>query len=844
MNILRFEFRKLWRQKKVLWLFLFVFVCSGAVWGQNLSQQSLVKERALEKISFWVKNTDDLYRDLKLLEREGSLNELQHKQLEHVNSMANAFFQWKSAISNERWDEIPGYEYEFLTNMQQFEQVGGMFQSLQGIDRDKAIRKNDWLRAHDLAYEDEVSSLAPALFIKKSTAILLGVASVVVLLLLFGTIITAEHEQRTWLTLRTQPIANWQRIIGKYVSLLFVLVVFLAIVLGVGLLIPVIFGHQAMNFQYPQLMTTGDTFVIISTAYYVTRAILLFVCASMVVFSLILLISTRVKNSYITMVLTGSIILFGFVITHTNTALQSPFNPFQYLRFSQVLAEIPQSADWFYLLGAMLWSVLLLVGAVLLPERETGLFQSSKSNEPFRDGKTHTMPHPVKKIVIFEWRKMRRQGLMKQLAIILSLLVVIGYLIISQQAHQQEVAYIASLQLEAEQIEHGTIPMFQEMSVEYRKIVQAAEESGDEAGSDNFNLLVDENDKAIEYFHTLVARIQAALTAYDHQKWQPFYDYQLFQNQSDNGELESGNFSGSRKNTYGSLTIKASMAEKKWLMERHIQPVFSGAYIPTIYQYWDDNLLKEKKEWQEANRKVDNSGLFSLYLYFDSYLYFVPMVLLFFLVGAGFAGERGRKATLHLLKTQPIAEKHILLGKLIHALLTVLLGCVWIFGWVVAVATIFNRFGDWNYPILHYDSKSVTELPTYDGMRAVEGGFHFVPLGDYVMESVVLLLAVLVFFIVLSICLSLIVRSLLGVFSAVLAFGSAGYFVSVYLLPVMAHLSPFTYLNVAKITNGEVATLVNNPGIHALTGIIVLLVATIVLIVIGYVLLGRKRQIV
>ena len=79
-------------------------------------------------------------------------------------------------------------------------------------------------------------------------------------------------------------------------------------------------------------------------------------------------------------------------------------------------------------------------------------------------------------------------------------------------------------------------------------------------------------------------------------------------------------------------------------------------------------------------------------------------------------------------------------------------------------------------------------------------------------------------------------------FSAVLAIGSAGYFASVYLLADMAHLLPFTYLNVAKITNGEVATLVENSGIDVLTGGFVLMVSTVLLIVAGYILLSRRSK--
>ena len=279
--------------------------------------------------------------------------------------------------------------------------------------------------------------------------------------------------------------------------------------------------------------------------------------------------------------------------------------------------------------------------------------------------------------------------------------------------------------------------------------------------------------------------------------------------------------------TISEFTLDASIEEKNWLMEHKIQPVFSGEFIPTIYSNWG-NRHKEKKEWEEENRKVDNSGLFILRIYFDQYFYFLPMVLFLFLFGAGFSSEKGKRATLQFLKTQPIAEKNVYLGKGIQATVTALFSSLGLFAFVILIATIFNRFGDWHYPILHYDSKVLVVSETYTGIKSVgQKGFHMVLLGDYLVESIALFVCILLFFIGLSILLSLFFKRQLAVFTTTILIGVTGYVGSSQLLSESAHLSPFTYLNIAKIINGEVSLLVNNPSVNFQTGSLVLLAGTL-----------------
>ena len=149
MKLFKFEMSKLWRQKKFLLLFIVVLIGISGIYLQNHFQQPKMGERAVENIMEYIGETDGLYAKLNALSRENMLDELQEQQYETTNAMATAFFQWKSAIYNENWHEIPQLENDFLTNLQAFEKAGGHFEPLQGMEKEIAIAKNEWLLSHN-----------------------------------------------------------------------------------------------------------------------------------------------------------------------------------------------------------------------------------------------------------------------------------------------------------------------------------------------------------------------------------------------------------------------------------------------------------------------------------------------------------------------------------------------------------------------------------------------------------------------------------------------------------------------------------------------------------------------
>ncbi|WP_115749448.1 ABC transporter permease [Oceanobacillus chungangensis] len=242
-------------------------------------------------------------------------------------------------------------------------------------------------------------------------------------------------------------------------------------------------------------------------------------------------------------------------------------------------------------------------------------------------------------------------------------------------------------------------------------------------------------------------------------------------------------------------------------------------------------------EWNKETQKVDNTGLFYVYTFFQSLIYLFPSLLLIILFGTGFAAEKWKVRTLYFLKTQPVSNFDLLMGKYMTSIAFTVgtsLGLIFL---MVIIGTIGNRFGDWSFPVLYYE--------TIRSSTSIEGDFHFINMGNYLVETSILFLASLVFLLTLSIFLSLFftntISSVIATFILAIGLHIAS---NLPQTSFMAHISPFTYLNVGKIANGEMATLLNNHLIQPWIGIISLLASTIIILAFSFLWiqkLGIKR---
>lgn len=839
MSLLKFELKKIWRQKKLVWLLAIVLLYISWSFYQNQKEQDLMGKEAEENLFSVVLKTDQLYAELLPVERENKLTEEQARQFDSLNIMSTAIFQWKSAIYGKRWDEIPQIENDFLSHLAKYEEAGGAFTALEGVAREKAIEKNAYLVEHELPYANETYPISPALQLNKIAPILLGPGGLLLLLLLFGNAYTSEKEQQTLLTLRTQPLRRWKLLMVKYVGLLVVMLFFLGIVAIGGWTIPVVFGDTFNDLLYPQFLETGDSFAIIPAWRNLLNVAILFIGAGAFLFALSILIGTQLRNSFSTIMLTGFFTMIGVVITDALPNIQTPWNPFQFFRADQFLSGMPVYPIWVYAFSALLWSVGMLIATGLLREGERGLFKADEELKPYRKGRIKHLGS-IWNNGLFEWRKSRRRGLVGQSLIVLSIAVIVGYFFFTDQVREKENESLGGLTSLVERTESETIPYYEDAIQAFEKLVAESNAKGED-GDFIYGHNIDTYHGYIEDAREEAALADRALNGYEKREWGPFYDYQLF---NDHNRLEG--LIEMKRHNYSPYTIfgyETAIAQKEWMKEHNIQPVFAGTYNPSIHDQWKEENRKEKKADEQRNRKVDHSGLFSLYMYFRDYLYFIPLLLFLLLVGAGFSGERGKRPTLHLLKTLPITKRSLFLGKVLFGSVVAIVSAVGVFLFTVLVGTVLNRFGDWMYPVLHYHSREEFQSFDFTGQRAFEGGYSFLPLGEYLLKALLLYCCVALFLIALTNVLGLFIRQPLVVHAITGLISGAGYLLS-WKMDDFAQYSPFLYLNIPKIVNGEILTLLNNPAISVYMGCAMLLGAAVILLGLAYIGLSFEKKLI
>ncbi|MCP1160638.1 ABC transporter permease subunit [Bacillus infantis] len=830
MKHIMFELKKLIRQKKFLWLFFIVLLYTMAVYFYHYQQYPEMKDRAYFVVQQLDVEARGVQTQLTLAQKETPENPLIAEQLTEVQGMLSSIFQWKVAVTEERWGDVPKPEGEFLSHLQAFLDSGGVFTGITQSEIQARLDKSRWLQKYNLPYEDEEYPLSAHLILKGGSSVFFGVIGLVLMVLLFGGSLSQEKEQNTWSTLATQLISRWRLAAGKYMSLLVSAVLFAVIVIGVSVLIPLVVHQQDLSMQYPVIAGSEDAAAIIPIYQFVLRAILFFVCASAFLFGLIFFFSSWTKNTFMSIMLTVFFSLAGFILTDMHAVLQRPFNPFRLLMADTLAMTVPSKTDFLYFLGALLWSSPLLIVAGRLLKKE-GKQRFSSIHRPFNKGRTQLASSILANFILFEWRKEKRKRLLLQVMAVLSVFIVLGSVILTYEKNESAEAYISGLEEEARVIEEELLPYYEEA------IGLSENSQGDKEYAEELKTV-------LNLYEERLGKVNKAVDGYYHYELAPLQEYHLFELQAANGEFDTNNISQSYVDLLGQFTVDVSLAEKQWMLEKQIDPIIAGEFNPTINTTWpheQPHLTKE--EWVTQNQKIDNSALYSLYYYFDHYFSYI-IVVFFFLLGGGLARERGKRAAIQFIRTQPVTGRQVFIGKLIAASSLSLLSWTVLVFLVVLAGAIANGFGDWLYPIVHYDSAAAVGSASYTGLSPAgwSTGFHLESLGRVVLENYALHSLVLVFLIVLSVFLSLFIKNQFSVLAVAAIVCISGYAASTKILSSFAHVLPFTYLNPAKVINGEMSVELNNPGIVFADGCWVMMGAVLVLGAAGYVVSGWDRR--
>lgn len=840
LNQIQFEIKKLIRRKKLVYLMMIITLFHLVFYLYNASNKDDVVERLYESTESIHLQVSEIDRDLNERHSKKQLNEPDVVHYKMIKEMKSALQNWRSAIYLEEFDQVPRYEQEFLNHTQAFLNAGGELTALDGINLEYAIQKNTWMVDHELAIEDERYPLSPHLFLNNSLKSLFGVLGIIILYLIFGNILSTEKEEQTWLILKTQPITKSTIILAKYFTLTLVLLFYLFYSIFIGVLIPLILSDHPLMLSYPQILMRGNEIIAISTLHDLFYKVLLFIGAGLTLFAFLLLLSVLFKKTLSTFLTSSFILISGYYVTDMIPTLQHPLNVFQLLRLEQIILEMENPIVWQYPIYAILWSTIFIISTKFLPERNEGLIEFKTDRKSFNSGKTSPSKGKLWHIVIFEWRKLLRKGSIIQALIILFLLFGFGYLFLHHTEETKEFEYFEGLNQEINRTKNILLPMYE---VDISNYMVELKNTDDESQREVLQVYIDGSRAFIQLYQKRIDTITDGIEGYQIGNWEPFYDQQLFYVKLVNGDFDE-QLHFIDHNFGQQFQYEVSIEEKKWLKEKEISPLFPGNFRLTIHDEYPDNPQGEinRQNWKEKNYKINASGLYSVFHFFEQYIFIVLLLLCLFLFGAGMSSEQGKKKTLYFLQTQPIARKSLFLGKTIFASLGTIVSILGIVSFIILLGTIFNRFGDWHYPILHYDTLGESASANYTGIITDfhNYGFHFIPLGNYLIECLFLLVLITFFTIVLANFLSLFIQNQFAVMFISIIILLFGHFVSVEYLSEFSYLSPFTYFDIIKVSNGEMATLLNQSLINSYMGYLILLLATLLLVLLGYLKESKK----
>lgn len=227
-----------------------------------------------------------------------------------------------------------------------------------------------------------------------------------------------------------------------------------------------------------------------------------------------------------------------------------------------------------------------------------------------------------------------------------------------------------------------------------------------------------------------------------------------------------------------------------------------------LLEYLRDNKMEQINE--TASIKADNAII--LLLGFPA---IIILIIAVFMCADIMASEFDNR-TSYVLFSQPIKKSKIFFGKFIISNLLISL-FITLFLIAVYIALTFIKGGlQFKYPYMYFDGVNNTTIPAI----------------LFIALCFVLLFLLITFVISMTFFVSSIFKNTLATVSVTTVALFLFYILSSKgFLGNIAHLSPFSYLNISSVINGETAQLFNNTSVVLLNGIIVLIVSILILMI-------------
>lgn len=278
----------------------------------------------------------------------------------------------------------------------------------------------------------------------------------------------------------------------------------------------------------------------------------------------------------------------------------------------------------------------------------------------------------------------------------------------------------------------------------------------------------------------------------------------------------------------GEKYLLAGQKENQWIKDNQLTAIYEAIGLA----HFNDTALSPIHA-----ERVSDTFLFSLYYWIQRLLPIIIMLCIILCVISTLSDEWDGTKAFNWLLTLPMNPKHMFKHKLIYNFTIFITICMIILIAHTLISWLVGGFGEFNYPVLVYDSHRLGNQPDYQGYYASVDKlyFHFIPLGIYLLQALVLFINGGIFIVSLITSLSTLFKRRLLAIGISVAVLLIGYFISFEIIDKSfnAYL-PFLFLNIRDTLDGWWNHLANTNSYNVGIGVVVLLSWSVLINLLGY----------
>lgn len=272
------------------------------------------------------------------------------------------------------------------------------------------------------------------------------------------------------------------------------------------------------------------------------------------------------------------------------------------------------------------------------------------------------------------------------------------------------------------------------------------------------------------------------------------------------------------------FTLRASYEEMQYLLDHGIQP-FVQYNSPLLLSTAYDNFSGRSLElWKESTKRYAKHGIYYMYLLIKSL--YIPIIILVgcFIFGNAFSLETTKRNNhIRFYQVLPVHQTKLFFTKYLTGYFGTLVFMFIMLCVPLLVGTMIHGLGDMDYPILIYDGYTTESMER----NVMEDTFHFMTIQKYFLQSIVL-----------AICMSLLIYSMYFLISQY----SKEPILNMIIIGLLSFVStfishpynPFSYLDTDKVITHEIQLQTWNTDFTFITGIVVTLVASLIIIALNF----------